>query len=1687
MLIKTPYLKAIWILFICALFVQMKGVIYAQEKPIYKGKISGQKEALEKKELYFTTQNLGSVSWQKNTENTIINQQVVEVNASFSASKNVFSHSTQEITPIYTELGTPSFSKRLPFKIPDTRTISFKYLNTLGGLPSDNVISMCEDDYGNIWVASDVGIFKISGFYIHYYDYKQNFPECSPEKIINYEGKIYIATFGQGLFVLDGSTLEIYNQDVGFYSNHLIGFDKDSTGLYINYYGNGLIHHNKDKTFTEIAFSEIESQDLVVESMNTPLGRLFVSEKGVLGLLHPSLKQYKTITSDAFSVTVKSKMAANEKDLYISIEDKGIVHYSNGIFKLIQSPSIAKINQLFLAKSGALWAFGPKGLISLRGDLITKEFSTESYFQNLQVSSIIQDKSSNLWLSSYNKGIGIISPSNFSIQELPQDAVANVKAIYLDKNKNKFVEHKNGGLLRLDSLGVYAKFANPELKNITSLTEYQNALYIATMSGLFYIQNNELFKIDIPKDKGLNTHLYLTATPKGLYINNYNYGLLLLTSNKLYKFSNFSSLTYSSHYSKNGILWVGNDTKGYSKILNDSVVHYNSETGFISNKVYCVTTDENNFVYAGTQKGLYTIRNDSLYRIPIAFQSSEKIINCNYNALTKQIWVSNGIEIVSVEVSAKNLNLNITRYNRNEIIADGVIQTNTLTHDGKNLLFGVGNKLVEYKDFKFGYQEKTIPIELIEIKTRNTSLETEYVVQNTSSSPSILTLEAGNYDLNFTVDIKHWGKEEGMLFYYRIIGWSGNWKGPITDNTIALNNLPPGNYTLEVKAESSDNVTIEPLIYKFKIEQFFYQTTWFLLLCAGILLLVVYMIFKTYSNFDFRIFESYTSLNEVLVKLRLLSIFSIILFPAMEFYVCIYLNLYPIDWVNIGLVAILCIVTLLATFSKKISYNVGYFALIFGFTIIYSLYALKAFRFGFAPSIAIEIAVIILFAKIVFTELRNFIYFGFYAVALNFILFYLLDTENITTEYFNIYLSASIQSIIIVFVMYLIDFNSKRNILFANKILESTDLFVLVCDEKGKIIFINDYLRRVTNKSDNELLGFGWWKFRKYNENQLSDTIVKINSMIKLGQSESYVNTLVLENQSLFIEWNDFVLDNQYLIGIGKDVTKEYTLNQQNERLSLVAKSVTNGVVITNAQGIIQWVNESFESLFDSKFDEVIGENITQLYCKGEVANDTFQGDFNSNSSFEFNFKSDKVASRWLLINTTPIFDEHKKVISYISIVTNISTRKKLETKLTEYADDLEINNLLKEQLIYSESFEEITAVSLSTIIQKIPSIKVGSLLLLNSGKTGFNAFYFQNDAVKKVTFSINDIKGYENLAKNQVYLEKDIRLLDDRQMSFSDKLRFEEDGIISFIELPISYNQEFIGALGLEFDTVFPLTERQINLLQNFATLLSVAIHKIQIQRDLLNKNKDITDSLFYAKSIQTSYLPHSDELKNIFKDFVLYYKPKDIVSGDFYWMEDYLDFSIIAVGDCTGHGVPGAFITMLGHNLLTQVTREMTHYSPSAMITFINNNIYNALNKNKDTYIKDGMELGICVYHKRENKITFAGAGIDLYYFQNNELQQLISPRYMVGDKLQQNEMTDQSILLNGTEKFYLSSDGYRDQLGGEPRKRYSKARYVKLLTEIKNLPSFQQAFILNLNHQNHKGNHDQTDDILVIGFEL
>ena len=152
-------------------------MFYAQEKFVYKGKVKQPKELLNKETLPFEKHNLGEVSWQIVQENNGITQSFKEIDLTISESKSVYSYTTKEFKPFKVQLGIPSISKRLPFKIPDSRSISFKYLNTLCGLPSDNIVSICDDDAGNIWIASDIGIYKISGFYIHYYDYKQNFPE----------------------------------------------------------------------------------------------------------------------------------------------------------------------------------------------------------------------------------------------------------------------------------------------------------------------------------------------------------------------------------------------------------------------------------------------------------------------------------------------------------------------------------------------------------------------------------------------------------------------------------------------------------------------------------------------------------------------------------------------------------------------------------------------------------------------------------------------------------------------------------------------------------------------------------------------------------------------------------------------------------------------------------------------------------------------------------------------------------------------------------------------------------------------------------------------------------------------------------------------------------------------------------------------------------------------------------------------------------------------------------------------------------------------------------------------------------------------------------------------------------------------------------------------------------------------
>lgn len=258
--------------------------------------------------------------------------------------------------------------------------------------------------------------------------------------------------------------------------------------------------------------------------------------------------------------------------------------------------------------------------------------------------------------------------------------------------------------------------------------------------------------------------------------------------------------------------------------------------------------------------------------------------------------------------------------------------------------------------------------------------------------------------------------------------------------------------------------------------------------------------------------------------------------------------------------------------------------------------------------------------------------------------------------------------------------------------------------------------------------------------------------------------------------------------------------------------------------------------------------------------------------------------------------------------------------------------------------------------------------------------------------------------------------------------------------------------------------------------------------KEELTIKNKSITDSIVYAKRIQEALMPTDDYFKYILPGSFILYKPKDIVSGDFYWINERNDKVFLAVVDCTGHGVPGAFMSIIGFELLRNITDEQRIEDPEEILRGLNKGVATTFGKNTDrTRIRDGMDIALCVIDKKNREVEFAGAFRPLYMIRNNKIQEIRGDRFSVGllDEGESNDITKTKIQLQKNDIFYIFSDGYADQFGGPEGKKYKYRRFRHLLLTIHKLPLAQQLTYFDRSFEDWKGDFEQVDDVLIIGF--
>jgi len=257
----------------------------------------------------------------------------------------------------------------------------------------------------------------------------------------------------------------------------------------------------------------------------------------------------------------------------------------------------------------------------------------------------------------------------------------------------------------------------------------------------------------------------------------------------------------------------------------------------------------------------------------------------------------------------------------------------------------------------------------------------------------------------------------------------------------------------------------------------------------------------------------------------------------------------------------------------------------------------------------------------------------------------------------------------------------------------------------------------------------------------------------------------------------------------------------------------------------------------------------------------------------------------------------------------------------------------------------------------------------------------------------------------------------------------------------------------------------------------------------ELQEKNEDILSSIQYAKRIQEAILPPVEEITKHFTESFIFYQPKDIVSGDFYWFGVKNNKYILVAADCTGHGVPGAFMSMIGHNLLHQIIIKDEILDPAEILTKLDKGVIKALKQNEiDT--KDGMDLSLIVYDKKANTIEYSGAYRPLYLYQNKELTKVNADKFPIGGGNQivmNKEFTNHKIDINKGDTIYLFSDGYPDQFGGEKGKKMMTKRFQHILQNALEMEMNDQHEYVKKEFMNWKGNLEQIDDVLVIGIKF
>lgn len=354
-----------------------------------------------------------------------------------------------------------------------------------------------------------------------------------------------------------------------------------------------------------------------------------------------------------------------------------------------------------------------------------------------------------------------------------------------------------------------------------------------------------------------------------------------------------------------------------------------------------------------------------------------------------------------------------------------------------------------------------------------------------------------------------------------------------------------------------------------------------------------------------------------------------------------------------------------------------------------------------------------------------------------------------------------------------------------------------------------------------------------------------------------------------------------------------------------------------------------------------------------------------------------------------------------------------------------------------------------------------------------------QNSWLKRLKQAEFKIKVQEETIENQQdkigkqskTIEEKLNTIEDQETTISKKSeKIKESARIISYQRTIIVGAIIAGAiiLGLLFFLFRMNQKRKIALEESEA------------------KTREIIASINYAERIQRASLPSSTLLEETLRDGFIFFQPKDIVSGDFYWIEEKENVTYFAVADCTGHGVPGALLSVLCSNSLSRAINEMGLTEPSKILdqTVV---LLEGFFSKSESQVQDGMDIALCRLDKLTNELQYAGANRPLYFFQNGKFNEIKADRQPIGSYDYRKAYTNHSMQLTTGDSVYLFSDGIVDQFGGENSKKFTSKRLKELLHEIKDQSMDDQKTIIAEELENWRGENESIDDVCVLGVRF